>query len=154
MGFFLFSKSKMAATNFSQLGVELRTQGSGTHESWLCWPSLRVNCKPYLLSQSSPTLRVSPVHSHRSRWEFISDRVLPSYAPKKTRLIYLACATLFERGVFFNWLYGLIPWELVSDHVVTCSTLENKIHMSRARNTSVGGHVSWLAPWPSPLGSL
>ena len=33
----LFSKSKMAATNFSQSGAELRIQDGGAHESRPCW---------------------------------------------------------------------------------------------------------------------
>jgi len=33
----LFSKSKMATTNFSQSGAELRIQDGGVHESRPCW---------------------------------------------------------------------------------------------------------------------
>ena len=33
----LFSKSKMATTNFSQFGAELRIQDGGAHESRPCW---------------------------------------------------------------------------------------------------------------------
>ena len=33
----LFSKSKMAATNFNQSGAELRIQDGGAHESRPCW---------------------------------------------------------------------------------------------------------------------
>ena len=33
----LFSKSKMAATNFSQSGAEFRIQDGGAHESRPCW---------------------------------------------------------------------------------------------------------------------
>ena len=33
----LFSKSRMAATNFSQSGAELIIQGGGAHESRPCW---------------------------------------------------------------------------------------------------------------------
>ena len=33
----LFSKSKMAATNFNQSGIELTIQDGGTHENQPCW---------------------------------------------------------------------------------------------------------------------
>lgn len=66
----------------------------------------------------------------------------PSAPPAhKRRLTYLAHATLLELGMFFNWSHGLVPWELVSDHVLPCYTLENEIDMFGACDTFGAGFL-------------
>ena len=43
--------------------------------------------------------------------------------------------------MFFNWSHGLVPWELVSDHVLPCYTLENEIDMFGACDTFGAGFL-------------